>query len=133
MCFCHAIMLSKIHIRNQKSPTEIEKNKPSRERYIKNQKSPTEIRRKKTFEGKAGVCQRSNSADDLLKTVAVFQLDRTRLAREKQLREEAVKEKEELERRMLQLQEEVRMAQDSLVPCDFVCMSTVCLLSTGQE
>jgi hypothetical protein len=45
----------------------------------------------------------------------VVQLDRTRLAREKQLREEAVKEKEELERRMLHLQEEVRLAQDSLV------------------
>lgn len=66
--------------------------------------------------------------------LAVFQLDRTRLAREKQLREEAVKEKEELERRMLQLQEEVRMAQDSLVPCDSVCaclLGVHCLL--GQE
>ena len=58
----------------------------------------------------------------------MFQLDRTRLAREKQLREEAVKEKEELERRMLQLQEEVRMAQDSLVPCDSVCMSAGCFI-----
>ncbi|KAK7088485.1 merlin-like [Littorina saxatilis] len=43
------------------------------------------------------------------------QLDRTRLAREKQLREEAVREKEELERRMMHLQDEVRMAQDSLM------------------
>lgn len=43
------------------------------------------------------------------------QLDRTRLAREKQLREEAVREKEEMERRMLHLQEEVRIAQDSLM------------------
>ncbi|KAL8614045.1 hypothetical protein ACOMHN_023280 [Nucella lapillus] len=43
------------------------------------------------------------------------QLDRTRLAREKQLREEAVREKEDLERRMLHLQDEVRLAQDSLM------------------
>lgn len=43
------------------------------------------------------------------------QLDRTRLAREKQLREEAVREKEEMERRMLQLQDDVRMAQEALM------------------
>nr|KAG5694285.1 hypothetical protein BaRGS_032003 [Batillaria attramentaria] len=42
-------------------------------------------------------------------------MDRTRLAREKQLREEAVREKEEMERRMMQLQDEVRMAQEALM------------------
>ena len=60
--------------------------------------------------------------------ILLFQLDRTRLAREKQLREEAVREKEELERRMIQLQEEVRMAQDSLVSlnsfCTWFCLCT---------
>lgn len=43
------------------------------------------------------------------------QMDRTRLAREKQLREEAVRDKEEMERRMIQLQDEVRMAQEALM------------------
>ena len=35
--------------------------------------------------------------------------------KEKRLREEAVREKEELERRLMQLQEEVRIAQEALV------------------
>ncbi|XP_033748463.1 merlin-like [Pecten maximus] len=42
------------------------------------------------------------------------QLDRARLAKEKQLKEEALKEKEELEKRLQMLQEEVRAAQESL-------------------
>ena len=43
------------------------------------------------------------------------QMERQKYAKEKQLKEEAIKEKEELERRLLQLQEDVRVAQESLV------------------
>ena len=43
------------------------------------------------------------------------QMERQRFAREKQLKEEALKEKEDLERRLSQLQDDVRIAQDSLV------------------
>lgn len=42
-------------------------------------------------------------------------MDRSRLAREKQLREEAQREKEELERRVYALQEESRQTQEALV------------------
>lgn len=42
-------------------------------------------------------------------------LDRARLAKEKQLREEAQNEKDELERRLLQMQEETKLTQDALV------------------
>ncbi|GFO41272.1 merlin [Plakobranchus ocellatus] len=42
-------------------------------------------------------------------------MDRARLAKEKQLREEAQSEKEELERRLLQMQEETKLTQDALV------------------
>ena len=63
--------------------------------------------------------------------LCVFQLDRTRLAREKQLREEAVREKEEMERRMIHLQEEVRMAQDSLVGSSVLSLSPFSFLREG--
>lgn len=43
------------------------------------------------------------------------QMDRSRLAREKQLRQDAVREKEELEKKLVQLQEEVRLSQEALV------------------
>ena len=42
-------------------------------------------------------------------------MDRSRLAREKQLREEAVREKDEMERRLMQMQDEVRGTQEALV------------------
>ena len=42
-------------------------------------------------------------------------MERHRLAKEKQLREEAVREKEELERKLMTMQDEVRMAQEALV------------------
>ena len=42
-------------------------------------------------------------------------MDRARLAKEKQLREEAQSEKDELERRLLQMQEETKLTQDALV------------------
>lgn len=42
-------------------------------------------------------------------------LDRSRLAREKQLKEEAMREKEELERKLMALQEEMRAAQEALM------------------
>ncbi|XP_067649246.1 merlin-like [Haliotis asinina] len=43
------------------------------------------------------------------------QLDRARLAKEKQMREEMMREKEDLERRLMQLQDEVRMSQEALM------------------
>ena len=42
-------------------------------------------------------------------------MERARLAKEKQLREQAQREKEELERKMMDLQEQVRASQDALV------------------
>ena len=45
----------------------------------------------------------------------VVQMERERLRKETQLREEALREKEEMERKMLQLQEECRIAQENLV------------------
>lgn len=43
------------------------------------------------------------------------QIERQKFTKEKQLKEEALKEKEELERRLSQLQEDVRVTQESLV------------------
>ncbi|KAK0045621.1 merlin [Biomphalaria pfeifferi] len=43
------------------------------------------------------------------------QMDRSRLAKEKQLREEAQREKEELERRLMAMQEETRQTQEALI------------------
>ena len=43
------------------------------------------------------------------------QIERQKFTKEKQLKEEALKEKEELERRLSQLQEDVRITQESLV------------------
>ena len=42
-------------------------------------------------------------------------MDRSRLAREKQLKEEAMRENEELERKLAALQDEMRAAQEALV------------------
>lgn len=50
-----------------------------------------------------------------LKCMAIFQCDRAKLAKEKQLKEEALREKAELERKLSQMQEEVRTAQEMLV------------------
>lgn len=44
-----------------------------------------------------------------------FQMENQRLAREKQLREEAERAKEELERRLFQLEDEARQANEALV------------------
>lgn len=43
------------------------------------------------------------------------QVQRNRLAREKQLREEAERERANMERRLLQYQEEIRLANEALV------------------
>ena len=53
--------------------------------------------------------------------VVVFQLERARLAKEKQLREEAMRDKEELERKFAHLQEEVRLSHEALVSGDTLC------------
>lgn len=45
------------------------------------------------------------------------QVERRRLQREKQLREEAERARDELERRLLQLQDEAHMANEALVRC----------------
>jgi merlin protein len=45
----------------------------------------------------------------------IFQCDRAKLAKEKQLKEEALKEKADLERKLSQMQDEVRTAQEMLV------------------
>ena len=42
-------------------------------------------------------------------------MERERLRKEKQLREEALREKEEMERKLLQVQEDFRIAQENLV------------------
>lgn len=43
------------------------------------------------------------------------QQDRARLAKEKQLKEEAIRDKEDMERKYIQLQDEVRKAHEELV------------------
>lgn len=45
----------------------------------------------------------------------LFQMEHQRLAREKQLREEAERAKDELERRLFQLEAEARQANEALV------------------
>lgn len=45
----------------------------------------------------------------------VVQVERQRLQREKQLREEAERARDELERRLIQLQDEAHMANEALV------------------
>jgi len=45
----------------------------------------------------------------------VVQAERQRYAREKKLKEEALREKEELERRLAAMHEEIKQAQDQLV------------------
>lgn len=44
----------------------------------------------------------------------IFQIEKDKLAREKQLREEVERQKAELEQRLLQYQEEMRAANDAL-------------------
>ena len=51
-------------------------------------------------------------------TLVIFirrQIERNKLAREKQLREAAEREKAAMEQRLLQYQEEIRLANDALV------------------
>ncbi len=55
----------------------------------------------------------------------LFQEERERLLKEKQAKEDALREKKELELRLLQMQEEVRAAQDALV-CQYK-ISTSCV------
>lgn len=47
--------------------------------------------------------------------VCVVQVERQHLQREKQLREEAERARDELERRLIQLQDEAHMANEALV------------------
>lgn len=47
--------------------------------------------------------------------MVIFQCDRVKLVKEKQLKEEVLREKVELERKLLQMQEEVRIVQEMLV------------------
>lgn len=59
------------------------------------------------------------------------QVQRNRLAREKQLREEAERERANMERRLLQYQEEIRLANEALVRFYLFTLSfvTKCLIS----
>lgn len=50
-----------------------------------------------------------------LSPIPVSQMERQRLAREKQMREEAERTRDELERRLMQLKEEATMANEALV------------------
>ena len=59
------------------------------------------------------------------------QMERQKYTKEKQLKEEAIKEKEELERRLSQLQDDVRVAQESLVSNNVTI--TMILLGEGGE
>lgn len=52
---------------------------------------------------------------DSVATVIGPQMERQRLAREKQMREEAERTRDELERRLLQMKEEATMANEALV------------------
>uniref|UniRef100_A0A674JU94 FERM domain-containing protein n=1 Tax=Terrapene triunguis TaxID=2587831 RepID=A0A674JU94_9SAUR len=58
-----------------------------------------------------------------------FQMETQRLAREKQLREEAERAKEELERRLFQMEDEARQANEALVSIAVVCE---CHLALGE-
>lgn len=53
-----------------------------------------------------------------------LQMERQRLAREKQLREEAERTRDELERRLLQLKEEAQMANDALVRHEYTVLKS---------
>lgn len=65
----------------------------------------------------------------LLSPIPFSQMERQRLAREKQMREEAERTRDELERRLMQLKEEATMANEALVslrkvvPPSFHCSS----------
>lgn len=50
-------------------------------------------------------------------------MERQILAREKQMREEAERAKEEMERRLFQLQDEARLANEALVRCLSFCQN----------
>lgn len=56
-------------------------------------------------------------------------METQRLAREKQLREEAERAKEELERRLFQMEDEARQANEALVSVTVVCE---CHLALGD-
>lgn len=47
--------------------------------------------------------------------ICIIQVERQRLQREKQLREEAERARDELKRRLIQLQDEAHMANEALV------------------
>lgn len=50
-----------------------------------------------------------------MELLTFIQMERQILAREKQMREEAERAKEEMERRLFQLQDEARLANEALV------------------
>ena len=58
----------------------------------------------------------------------LLQQDRARLAKEKQLKEEAIRDKEDMERKYIQLQDEVRKAQEELVCCHGTSYSKASML-----
>lgn len=53
----------------------------------------------------------------------MYQMERQILAREKQMREDAERAKEDMERRLFQLQDEARMANEALVRNLPICRS----------
>lgn len=65
------------------------------------------------FSGPCGTV--GHGPHDSVATVVGPQMERQRLAREKQMREEAERTRDELERRLLQMKEEATMANEALV------------------
>lgn len=64
--------------------------------------------------------------------MSVVQVERQRLQREKQLREEAERARDELERRLIQLQDEAHMANEALVRhAQLAARSTVNRMCSG--
>lgn len=62
--------------------------------------------------------EKKHDSSFFLSVFVVFrQVERQRLQREKQLREEAERARDELERRLVQLQDEAHMANEALVRC----------------
>lgn len=66
----------------------------------------------------------------LLFPVYAIQVERQRLQREKQLREEAERARDELERRLIQLQDEAHMANEALVSFKWFSLSKTYLFWT---
>lgn len=81
--------------------------------------------RKQVVNRKTNVCHHSERMETALSPsrssplntlqMSVVQVERQRLQREKQLREEAERARDKLERRLIQLQDEAHMANEALV------------------